>query len=284
MKLKIPENTLLALLWQWKGRILVIWFAVVILTVVRLLLMDNIYTSDCTLALLPPERVTSSGQMGGTGGSVLGQLMGNFGGASDVYASVAYMKSRPILDAVIDTLDLKPLLFHKKWDKKLGAWKKGEVPTDWKARSALSRRVDVNFDEYTGLVTLAVHWPDPSIAHAIATEFLSVSNAMLQGQALEEGQRRVAELYKESAAVAYPEVGAQLSEEITTAISRLASIRARTDYAFRVVNPPIVPEEKSWPPRTLILLAVGAIAGLVELGVVVGIYLRQRAEAPPSGA
>lgn len=280
--MRIPENTLLALLWRWKRRILVVWFAVVILTVVRLLLMQNIFTSDCLLALLPPERVTSPSQMAGTGGSVIGQLFGNLGGTSDAYSSVAYIKSRPILDAVIGNLDLKPQLFPKKWSKSKSTWKNDKTPTDWSARLALGRRVDVNFDEYTGIVTLAVHWPDPTVAHAVALEFLAVANSMLRNQAIDEGQRRVAELYKESDAAAQAEVSALLADEITSAISRLASIRARTDYAFRVVNPPIVPEAKSWPPRTLILLAIGAITGLVEIGIVAGIHLRQRAEAPTS--
>lgn len=275
----IRTGTLLGLLWRWKKRLIAVWLLVVVLTVVRLLLMQNIFTSDCTLVLLPPERVLNQSQVAGGGGGVLGQLIGSFGGASDVYSSIAFLKSRPILDAVITRFDLKPSLFPKKWDAEKAAWKKNEVPSDWKARLALIKRVDVGFDEYTGLVTLVVHWPDGEKARDIAVGFLEISNAMLRQQAIEEGQRRVDELYKESNAAAAAEVSALLAEEITRSVSRLASIRARTDYAYRIVDPPIVPEKKSWPPRTLILLAVGFIAGLLEIGIVAGIHLRERAES-----
>lgn len=274
----IREGTLLGRLWRWRKRLIGVWLVVIVLTVVRLLLMQNIFTSDCTLVLLPPERVVNQSQVAG-GGGVLGQLIGSFGGASDIYSSIAFLKSRPILDAVITQFDLKPSLFPKKWDADKATWKKNEVPSDWKARLALAKRIDVGFDEYTGLVTLVVHWPDGEKARDLAVGLLENSNAMLRQQAIEEGQRRVDELYKESNAAAAAEVSALLAEEITRSVSRLASIRARTDYAYRIVDPPIVPEKKSWPPRTLILLAVGFIVGLIEIGIVAGIHLREKADA-----
>lgn len=280
----IKTGTLLELLWRWKKRLIAVWLVFIVLTVVRLLLMDNIYTSDCTLVLLPPERVATQAQMTGAGGGVLGQLIGSFGGASDIYASIAFLKSRPILDAVIERFDLKPSLFPRKWDAAKAAWKKSEEPSDWRARLALAKRVDVGFDDYTGLVTLVVHWPDGQKARDIADGFLEISNSMLRQQAIEEGQRRVEELYKESDAAAAAEVSALLADEITRSVSRLASIRARIDYAFRVVDPPIVPEKKSWPPRTLILLAVGFIVGLIEIGIVAGVYLRDRADSAAGSA
>ena len=70
------------------------------------------------------------------------------------------------------------------------------------------------------------------------------------------------------------EIGGFLAEEVTRAISSLASMRARTGYAFRIIDPPLVPDKKSWPPRLVLLVLIGMIAAAVELGVVAGMLLR----------
>ena len=97
---------------------------------------------------------------------------------------------------------------------------------------------------------------------------------MLRDAAIADGERRVEELRREMANAAVSEIGSFLAEETTSAISSLASIRARTGYAFRVIDPPLVPDKKSWPPRLLLLILAGAAVGAVELGVVAGAYAR----------
>ena len=102
--------------------------------------------------------------------------------------------------------------------------------------------------------------------------------------AIAEGERRVAELGREMSQAAVSDVAVFLAEEMTRAVSSLTSIRARARYGFRVIDPPSVPDMRSWPPRTMFMILAGLITGLVELGVLAGLYLRGIVNPPAGGA
>jgi capsule polysaccharide export protein KpsE/RkpR len=243
-----------------------------VLVLIRLFTMPLVYTSRCILMPLPLEQV-EQGVGGGFGGaSMRGLLVG--GGSSDAYAAAAFLESGQLMNAVIKDLGLEKELFRKSWDSKAKKWR-GKEPHPGKSRRAFDRRVDVSYDGYTGLVEVQVHWWSAERAREITAAIVETGDRMLREAAIADGKRRVEELQREMHDVTVSEIGSFLAEEITQAISSLASIRARSGYAFRVIDAPLAPDKKSWPPRLLLLILTGMATAGIEVGAVAGARARR---------
>lgn len=268
-------------LWARRKRLVGIWLVVMVLVLIRLFTMPLVFTSRCVLMPLPMEQVEQASGGGFGGASVRSLLAG--GGSSDAYAAAAFLESGQLMNAVIKDLDLAKELFPKSWDSKTKKWR-GSAPHDGKSRRAFDKRVDVSYDGYTGLIEIQVHWWSPERAREIAAALVATGDRMLREAAIGEGERRVEELQREMRNVAVSEIGSFLAEETTQAISSLASIRARSGYAFRVIDAPLAPDKKSWPPRALLLILLGLATAGIEIGAVAGAYARASREAGTSAS
>lgn len=259
-------------LWARRTRLIWIWLLVMVLVFIRLLVMPAIFTSRCVLMPLPMEQVEQGAGSGFGGASVRSLISG--GGSTDAYAAAAFLESGQLMNAVIKDLELGKDLFPKSWDAKTKKWR-GETPHPGKLRRSFDRRIDVSYDGYTGLIEVQVHWWEPERARQIAAAIVETGDRMLREAAIGDGERRVEELQREMRNVTVSEIGSFLAEEATQAISSLASIRARSGYAFRVIDAPLAPDKKSWPPRSLLLILMGLATGGVEIGAVAGAYARR---------
>ena len=110
-------------------------------------------------------------------------------------------------------------------------------------------------------------WSDPTIAAEWANNMIADLNNHIRNQAIEETQKNI--YFLEQQLDATSQVNAQtviynLIEEQTKKIM-LANVRA--EYAFKIIDPAIVPEMKFKPSRTRIV-----ITGFV-LGAAVGFFL-----------
>jgi uncharacterized protein involved in exopolysaccharide biosynthesis len=242
--------------------------------------MDEVYTSRCLMLPLPLEQVEQGGQGGLGGASVRALLAG--GGSPDAYAVAAFFESGQLLDAVIKEMNLDRELFPKAWNAEKKTWRKAR-PHPGKSRRVLDRRIDVSYDGYTGLLELRVNWGSATRAQEVAAGVVASADRMLRDAAVEYGERRVEELRREMRTAPVSEIGSYLAEEVTRAISSLASIRARADYAFRVIDPPAVPFKKSWPPRLMLLILTGIAAAALEILAVAGAYARAQASHDTGG-
>lgn len=273
-----------ALAWSMRARLIAIWLVVVLIVLIRVLTMQGLYTSSCLLVPMSLEQVDEPAQSGLGVTSARRLLAGS--ASRDDYTLVGFLESRQLTDKVVEEMKLKRELFPDRWDEDEEEWveRAGGEPTAQQARRAMGPRVDITYDEYTTLLTLRVHWPTAERAKEVADGYIEIGDRLLRDVAIAEGERRVEELRREMTQTAVSDVGVFLAEEMTRAVSSLTSIRARARYGFRVVDPPSVPDMRSWPPRTMFMILAGLITGLVELGVLAGLYLRGAMNPPPGAS
>ena len=239
-------------------------------SVVYALYLPNIYTAEVTLAPVSSDGNSLSGGLGALGG--LASLAGiSTSGGGDTAANIAVIKSRLFIMQFIKENDLLPILFVDIWDSENKKWlveDQKKTPTLQKGYAKFTKSVlQISEDKKTGLINLKIDWLDPEIAAKWANILVAKANAFLKQKAIAESTQSIA--YLKDQINSTSEVGIQellyklIEKELQT--TKLASVRK--DYAFKVLDPALVPEVKSKPVRSLICI-LGAMLGGV-LGCIV---------------
>ena len=252
-------------------------------------LISPVYTAS---VLMQPVSNEESGGLQAKLASQIGGLASigglSLGGDTSVEESIATIKSRVFTATFIKENNLLPILFEDDWDNELQAFKKPhwlrvEVarlkarfqgkefdesqlgkPSSWKAFKVFDELRNVGRSKKEGLVTLSVTMKDPALAAEWANAMVALVNRQLRLRDAVEAQKSIAYLNKEiekTNLVNLRETLYHLIEE-QTQIAMLTNVRE--DYVFKVIDPAVVPEEKSAPNRVLLVMVMFILAMLAS--------------------
>ncbi|WP_428311149.1 Wzz/FepE/Etk N-terminal domain-containing protein [Hydrocarboniphaga sp.] len=207
--------------------------------------------------LVPVEHDSSGGrglssQIGGLA-SLAGVSLG--GKSGDDAEAIAMLKSRLLTYSLIKERNLLPLLFPKKWDQAQHRWKDNvKVPTLWDAERIFSKSVrQILDDKKTGLVTVSVEWTDPTLAADWVTELVNSTNRLLRARAIEHAEVNIAFLKTQLDQTSVIEVRQSIYRLLEDEIKKVMLAHGDSEYAFKVLDPAVVPEEKIRPARGIIV-------------------------------
>ncbi len=205
--------------------------------------------------------------------SVLG---GSFdSGVMDKDIGLATLKSQRLIRPFIEQRNLLPLLFAHQWDASQARWKSTDpdrIPTLADGVDLFGRRVlFVNEDRKTRLITLTVEWSDRRLAAEWANALVAEVNQATRQRAIQESQLSIAYLKGELTKTDMVDVQQGIYRLIEAQINKIMLANVRKEFAFKVIDPAVVPEADRyvWPRRGL-MLAGGLIAGLV-LGLLIAL-------------
>lgn len=273
---------LIATMWARKWLVAMVTGLFALAGVAWALITPPIYRAEVVLA---PARLTSgpniSGRLGGL--ASLAGLDLNSGG--DSTQAIATLNSRAFAESFIADKNLLPTLFADEWDPGLKRWKADDVteqPTLWHGVKYFTTYVlSVEHDEVNGLVTLAIEWNDPEVAAGWAQELVNRINEQLRLRDLEHSERKLKYLNAELETANLLEVRQAISSVIEEQIQTITLAKGDPEYAFRVIDPPRVPQERERPKRTLIVVLATMTGGLVGVcAVAVAYMMRRRPPAP----
>jgi len=264
--------------------------ACTLLSVVVALVLPRMYRAKAVLA--PVHEDGSGGDLGG--------MMGQLGGlaslaglpsanADPTQERIAILTSRAFTTQLVRDNDLMPVLFADRWDAARGAWKGtgDEVPTLWDAYRKLNDLRQVDLDSKTGLVTLTIDWTDPEVAAQWVRLHVDGVNRRVQADAVREAERSVAYLMEQVEKTSNVELRETLFNLVEAQTKKAMLARARDDYAFRVIDPPVAPDLPDHPRRRFIVaLALVGSALVAVFAALVLEYLRRPSgpgPKPPAG-
>jgi uncharacterized protein involved in exopolysaccharide biosynthesis len=194
----------------------------------------------------------------------LAGISANSSGATQ--ESIATLNSRVLTDAFIREKSLMPLLFASKWDEKAGRWKATNVkkqPGLWDAERYFAKNIRTTIeDKKTGLVTLTVGWRDPLQAAEWANELVARANTMLRNKAAERSKRNLAYLQQQLEKTTVIDVRQSIDHLIENEIKTLTLAEGAEEYAFKIIDPAVVPRLPSAPDRLLYAIG-GLILGFI---------------------
>jgi uncharacterized protein involved in exopolysaccharide biosynthesis len=239
-----------------------------ILALVVAFTTQPVYRAEALLAPVSPDAGSGSnsllsGQLGGLA-SLAGVSLGP--GNDRKVEALAVLKSRALTYAFVTEAELLPILFAEDWDAEHARWKAddpGEVPGLWEANELFASELrKVIEDKDTGLVTLAIEWGDPELAAAWVNELIVRTNDRLRSSAIEHAERNIAYLKKQIEQTNIIEVRQSSYRLIESEIKTVMMAQGSDEYAFKVIDPPVVPQDKVRPMRSMIV-AAGLVSGFV---------------------
>jgi len=244
-------------------------------------LMTPTYRSEVVIALLNESgnsdlMMALGGQFGG-----LGALAGlGIGGDSARSERFATLTSRGLAVKFITTEQLVPVFCAAgviKCQLKSGVGV-GE-PTERQSNDALKlfqRRVlSVNEDKRTGLVRVSMTWHDRDKAAAWATRFVDLANQELLARSITESDRRIKFLRKAAEAAETVELRQAVYKLMESEIKSRMVSSSRVDYAFKIVDPALVPDARDRVrPKRALLAVLGALVATISFAAI--LLLRTR--------
>src|SRR5204863_5594 len=148
------------------------------------------------------------------------------------------------------------------WDNAQQRWRDGtKPPSDIEAYRIFDGQVRVvTLDRRTGLVSLTVEWSDPAAAAAWANRLVTMVNDRRRAEAISEAQGSIKYLREQLMRNSAVEVQQAIYRLIEAQTKTIALANAREEYAFRVIDPAVVPERPVRPKR-LNMVVSGAVVG-----------------------
>jgi len=149
---------------------------------------------------------------------------------------------------------------------------RGDPPSLWLAVSQFIETVlTIRDDPIEGTTTVAMNWTDPAVAARWANEFVALANELIRARALEEATKNIEYLNEQIESTNVVEVQRVMYSLIEEETKTLMLANARSEYAFRIVDPAVAPEVRSSPNRKLIVLS-GGFLGLF-LGTILALAI-----------
>ncbi len=235
-------------------------------------LIEPTYSSRALVTYDAPNSGIES-SMGSLGG--LASLVGlSVGPSSDRAQAIATLKSRVLIQELIDEQGMMPVLFPEAWDANSKSWRmdlRHPPKIEDGIRKVSNSLLRVSEEPGTGLVDVRMRWTSAVEAQKWLAALLSQANRRLQRQAIAESEansRYLQERYAQSTVV---ELRIAIADLIGAELKSQMIAQGRKDYAFRVVDPPFVPDKPD-SPSLLLLVVLGAV--LCELAIFLWVTLR----------
>jgi len=271
-------------LWQGKWTIIGVTFVFAVASVLYALSQPNVYKADAVLA--PAE----SG-----GGNSMSKLAAQYGGIASLAGvnlgvgeisttdlALKIIKSRQFITEFIEKHQLLvPLMALKEWDAEnnkiildeevydaeTNTWLRepkglrGATPTAQEAYEVFTKdHLNVSSDTKSGFHTVSITHRSPYVAQQWVAWLIDDINQMMRERSIEEAENNLAYLNEQLEKTAIANMQTALYNLIEEQTKSLMLAQAQNEFAFKVVDPAVVPEVKSGPKRALICI-VGTLAG-----------------------
>lgn len=252
----------------WKQRVFFLAWTLGICAValVIALLWPNTYRSEALLAPLleRSEEAAAAKPLSALQG--VAALVG-FSPRSytEIQEKVSYLESKALVRRVVETHpELMPRLFPKKWDADRGDWKSEDPkrrPDHWDAIRQFDERYHVSLDGQTGLLLLRFDSRDPALSAEMLRIIIEEANDGWREVTLEQSRGFMRYLEEKSRQTDIAEAREVLLSLMASELRRSMLAECSEDFAFKTIDPPLVPDRHAKPRRSLLLIAVGLMAG-----------------------
>jgi uncharacterized protein involved in exopolysaccharide biosynthesis len=253
---------------QKRWRLIVAMVIVAVLaTGVISLVMTTIYRA--TAVITPVDRQDNKGGRFSLVAQQLGGLPGiAMSGTTSASEIVSLLKTKVLRKEVIERYHLLPELFFNEWDAKRDAWKKKDkdaIPTLWDGIRMLNGMVSVHHATMENMITLSVEYHNPEKAANIVNYFLTTLNEHMSSESKRVAETNKRYLEEQLKGSTDPLLKQRIYNLIAQQIETAMVAGVKENFAFKVIDPPMVPDTRIRPKRkqmVLISLVLSLFSGI----------------------
>ncbi len=254
--------------------------AAALLSIVISISLPNIYTATALLAPTDQSESGMSGLMKQYGGiaSMAGiSLPQGQGGRSKL--ALEMMKSRKFLTNFVERREILPeLMASKSWDSGSGKinydrsifdsktrkWNDSK-PSKQKAYREINQIISIYEDPLTFFVSISIEHKSPIIAANWVNWLVEDVNNALREQDVLEATQSIEYLKQQIASTPLSELQSMFSQLIQKQTETIMLAEVRPEYVFKTIDPAIVPEQKSKPSRSLIVILSTLLGAIISI-------------------
>jgi uncharacterized protein involved in exopolysaccharide biosynthesis len=284
---EIDLRELFSTIWQGKWVIVLFTLLFRVAAAFSAINQPNDYTAQ---VLLSPTSGESGGGLGQLGG--LAALAGvNIGGKTGdkTQLAMAVLKSRDFQTTFANKYQLKSLIFAgedfdintgeltldsdiyntdtQKWTREVDEGKSPE-PTDWELYEEFTEIIAASQDQETDLVTVTVEFLSPVLAKEWLELLISDLNQVMKEKELQETTRNITYLRQQLTTTSIADMQSVFYQLIEDQIKNKMLAEVQDEFVFKIVDPAVIPEEKSKPKRALICILGFTLGGILGVAFV----------------
>ena len=297
---QVDLKELFGVLWVGRKKIIAITALFAFISVLFALSLPNQYKATALLAPAQSESSVLSGAMGQLGG--LASLAGvNIGGSetSEVQIAQEIMKSWSFIEGFIVDNDItfelfavegwniksnEPKINYSVYDTDNKQWltenESGVTgpPTSWEMFQAFFGRLTIDEDRKSGLVSVSIEYYSPQIAKQWLDKYVAAINVHMQQRQIEKVTNNINYLQVQIEKTSVAEMREVFYSIIEEQTKNKMLAEASPDYAFVVVSPSMVPEQKSQPQRALICILGTLLGGMLSVMLVLLMHYARKSD------
>lgn len=290
---EIDLRELFTVIWQGKWIIIAITALFAVASVFYAINQPNIYKSEALLA--PAEQE----QHGGLGGALAGQFgglaslagvnLGAGGGVDKTQMALEVLKSRQFTSEFIQKHNILPeLMAAKTWNRETNTviydeelyiaeqdkWiREVELPLKpepsmQEAYKEFSKIISASTDKETGMVKITIEHVSPYIAQQWVSWLIQDINATMKQSEVLEANKSTNFLTQQLEQTKIADIRAVLYKLVEEQTKTIMFANVRDEYAFKTIDPALVPEEKSGPKRAILCVLGVLLGGMLSVMIV----------------
>lgn len=261
-------------LWNGRSSIAIISSIFFIGSIIYALTATHLWTSSSLITVVADATIDSAKQSMGSLRNIPGiQLSGGLkDGPERQDIAMAVLKSRDFLkhllkfESVLPNLmaaqGYDPLTQEIEYDPEIYSKDNGWViqkPSYHKALRKYKDIVFINNNSITGLQSISVTHVSPIFAHEFLSLIIREINVLERNRDLLEAETTLTYLYEELDKTQWVDVRISINQLIESQMKRKMLARVKTNYIIEPLDSPFIPEERSFPQRTKIVIALTAV-------------------------
>jgi uncharacterized protein involved in exopolysaccharide biosynthesis len=278
---QIDLKKVLNSLWDSKMIIATITSIFAIVSIIYALMIPNEYEAVITLAPSHGSNSASSSlsnsQIGGIA-SLAGIELGS-STIDDTKIAINIMQSWSFIEEFINTNNLEaPLAAGKYWDstnnkivideniynKEKSIWIDSK-PTSWSLFKNFTDRVSVVNDPKSGIITASLRYFSPILAKEWLELYISEINQHMRIRKLNQANKSIIFLEEQIANTPITKMKDIFYQIIAEETKNKMLAEASPEYVFVTVSKAMIPEEKSRPTRSIIVIILTLFGGIIAV-------------------
>ncbi len=166
----------------------------------------------------------------------------------------------------------------EKWIRDVPPTKRPE-PSPQEAYEKFAMLLSVSEDNKSGFISLSIKHYSPVVAQQWVVWLIEDINNTLREQEVAEAERSISYLKQQVEAILLADLQSMFFELIQSQTETIMLAKVRQEYAFKIIDPAVVPEKKPEPKRALIFVLGTLLGGMLAvLWVLVAHYARKRGD------